>query len=186
MVHEHAAWFSQKGCPTGKVACRVGEASPERPAFAGREETPPDPTALEAESVSRGTLWRAAWGMFQRHPILGVGPDNFRRLWGREFGMGRWDERVHANNLLVEVFVTTGLLGGLAFLGLVVSLVRTQIRCLRGYRGDEEKFSVAPALAGATGVFLVHGMVDCFIAFTPVYLLFWMGVGLTVKMGRDS
>ncbi len=182
MVHERATWFSQKGCPPGRVACRVGEAPRDRPVFAGREETPPDPTALEAESVSRSTLWRAGWEMFKRHPALGVGPDNFRRMWGREYGMGRWDERVHANNLFVEVFVTTGLLGGIVFLALIISILRMQVRCLRRCGDGDAAFSVAAALFGTTAVFLAHGMVDCFIAFTPIYLLFWTIVGMSARL----
>jgi O-antigen ligase len=133
-------------------------------------------------SVSRATLWRAGWEMFKRHPALGVGPDNFRRLWGREYGMGRWDERVHANNLFVEVFVTTGLLGGVIFLGLIVSVLRMQVRGFRRLGEDDAAFSVAAALFGATAVFLAHGMVDCFIAFTPIYLLFWAVAGLSARM----
>lgn len=38
------------------------------------------------------------------------------------------------------------------------------------------------ALFGTTVVFLVHGLVDCFLAFTPIYLLFWMIVGLSAGM----
>jgi hypothetical protein len=180
MVHEKATWFSQKGCPPQTVPCRVSEATGRQPAMAGRLEAPPDPTALEAESVGRMTLWKAGWAMFRRHPALGVGPDNFRRLWGREFGMDWWDERVHSNNLFIEVLVTTGLLGGLAFLALVVSVLRMQVRFLR--RCSPEAFPQMAALFGATAVFLVHGLVDCFIAFTPIYLLFWMVVGLSAGM----
>ena len=32
---------------------------------------------------SRGTLWRAAISAWRSHPLLGIGPDNFRHLSGK-------------------------------------------------------------------------------------------------------
>ena len=182
MVHENVAWFSQKGCAQGIVSCFVGEAPADRPFQMGRVEEPPDPTSLLAGVPGRATLWKAGWALFKNHPVLGVGPDNFRWLWGPAIGLERWNQHLHANNLFLEVLVTTGILGGIVFLLLLFSILRVQVRSIRrNWEGSPSReFSRNLALFGATIVFLVHGIVDYFLAFTPIYLLFWTIAGLSV------
>jgi O-antigen ligase len=59
----------------------------------------------------------------------GVGPDNFRRLYGRYAGRTFWDERVSANNLALETGATTGLLGVLALAGTLGARASAVRRC---------------------------------------------------------
>src|SRR5712692_664124 len=69
--------------------------------------------------VGRLDLWGAALRLIQTRPLLGVGPDNFRHLYGAQLGLETWDERVQANNLYLEVLADVGLLGLAAFLWVV-------------------------------------------------------------------
>ncbi len=57
--------------------------------------------------------------MLAAHPILGVGADNFRLLYGPYAGLTNADPRIHSNNMYLEMLVGGGLIGGLAFLWLV-------------------------------------------------------------------
>ena len=69
--------------------------------------------------VGRLHLWGAALRLIQSRPLLGVGPDNFRHLYGAQLGLETWDERVQANNLYLEILADVGLLGLAAFLWVV-------------------------------------------------------------------
>jgi hypothetical protein len=69
--------------------------------------------------VGRLELWGAALRLIQTRPLLGVGPDNFRHLYGAQLGLETWDERVQANNLYLEVLADVGLLGLAAFLWVI-------------------------------------------------------------------
>ena len=61
--------------------------------------------------MPRSVLWETAFGIAREHPLLGIGPDNFRHTYGRRLGLAAWDERVHANNSYIEVLVGMGAIG---------------------------------------------------------------------------
>jgi hypothetical protein len=120
-----------------------------------------DGPGLDAQ-VSRGLLWQAAVRMLLAHPVLGVGPDNYRLLYGRYLDYPRWDTNIRANSLYLEIAATTGLAGLAAFLILLASI-------------PWRRSPVSIAL----GIFLLHGLVDVFLMTTPIYFAFWCLAGLT-------
>ena len=69
-------------------------------------------------SISRWELWRVAVGMILDHPLLGVGPDNFRMTYPSVIGVSDADRSYHTHNLYLEVFVSVGIAGGLVLLWL--------------------------------------------------------------------
>ena len=127
----------------------------------------PDPDTIPSldASVSRLDLWIAAVRMALDNPILGVGPDNFRLMYGRYLGYSRWDSKVRSNNLYLELAATCGLLGLFAF-GLVAGSI---------------KWKWGP-VSVALGVFLLHGLVDVFLMTTSIYFAFWILVGLSGRI----
>ena len=56
--------------------------------------------------------------MLWSHPLLGVGPDNFRFLYGAYLDLEEWDHKLHSNNMYLEFLVGSGIPGGLLFLWL--------------------------------------------------------------------
>ena len=130
--------------------------------------------------VGRLELWGAAARLIAAHPLLGVGPDNFRHFYGAELGLEGWDERVQANNLYLELLADLGVLGLAAFLWVVASSLVPLIRALRaGATAQNTRWCViALGVLLAIGAFLVHGLLDAFLAFTPTAMLFWMLLGL--------
>jgi putative inorganic carbon (HCO3(-)) transporter len=142
--------------------------------------------------VGRVELWGAALRLIQTRPLLGVGPDNFRHLYGAQLGLETWDERVQANNLYLEVLADVGLLGLAAFLWavggpLVVARRLLTARFARSLSSDEKSSDqlgfdsrMVMVLGLTLGVvaFLVHGLFDSFLAFTPTALLLWMLLGM--------
>jgi O-antigen ligase/polysaccharide polymerase Wzy-like membrane protein len=147
--------------------------------------------------VGRLDLWGAAIRLIAAHPLLGLGPDNFRHFYGAELGLEGWDERVQANNLYLEILADLGILGLAAFLWLVAEPLYALWRSLRAdsvVRYDTSEGGVSThevnlpsggliriGVALAIGAFLVHGMLDSFLAFTPTALLFWLLLGVAQK-----
>jgi hypothetical protein len=122
--------------------------------------------------VGRLDLWGAALRIFAAHPLLGAGPDNFRHLYGAELGLEGWDERVQANDVYLDVLADLGVVGLAAFLWVVAAPVKRIIRSINSY--------VALALIASIATFLVHGLLDSFLTFTPTVVLFWMLLGLAL------
>jgi len=126
-------------------------------------------------------LWTLAARLFWSHPLLGVGPDNFRWRYGGLASRERWDTRTSANSLYLEILATTGLLGGASFAWLIWVVGRALLPLAREKGGSGPSgpsgLAAATLAAGLTG-FLAHGAFDYLLSFTPLYLLFWIWLGI--------
>jgi O-antigen ligase len=128
------------------------------------------------QHVDRPTLWGAAIRIAAEHPIVGIGPDNFRQVYGRYIGRATWDTRVHANNMYLEVLAGAGAIGLVSLLWLVVASGRLVWRV---WSGALPHASTAAAILAAVWLVIVgHGLVDSFLSFTTTYVLFAVAAGL--------
>jgi O-antigen ligase len=136
--------------------------------------------------VGRLALWEVAARMAGERPLLGVGPDNFRLVYGKYLGMSRWDPAIHTNNLYLEWLSTTGILGLLAFCWLSWRLAKLVASSLALPGGDPRRGAGSfwiwkLALAASLVAWYVHGFFDYFFAFTPAYVAFWLIAALCVR-----
>jgi O-antigen ligase len=128
-------------------------------------------------------LWRAAARLLATRPLLGIGLDNFRLLYGRYAGLPGADPRVHTNNMYFELLVGGGLVGALAFGWL---LWRARAMFAAALRADAPRPAIAIGLVAAGVAILLHGLVDCFLSFTPTYVLFGLTAGLAGACARGT
>jgi hypothetical protein len=133
--------------------------------------------------VGRLELWGAALRLIETRPLLGVGPDNFRHLYGAQLGLETWDERVQANNLYLELLADVGVLGLAAFLWLTLPAIGAALHVLRAPPNVLTSYWVLGLGLGVLA-FLVHGVLDSFLAFTPTALLFWMLLGMLPSLNE--
>ncbi len=185
MVQEGTTWFSWKGAPTAITRLSVAPAQPGTQASA----SPPPPSAAPVRLPTPGrlALWRAALLMVRERPVLGVGPDNFRLLYGPYMGLKDWARGIHSNNLYIEWLVGTGLAGLAAFLWFNARLV---LACYRGQwawqRRDADMAFWHLAVLAALVTWFVHGLFDSFYEFTPTFVLFWIVAGLGASAPSDG
>jgi hypothetical protein len=188
LVSEDLTWFSDAGSPTAdqivEVVRGTSAGDPASPApSSGEPGGLALPSSLKDRAApkppSRKELWRAAVDLWQRRPVLGIGPDNFRHLYpevlpqpreGRKFE----DDRLHANSLYFETLANLGL-GGLFALGLLMAGVAQAARRALA----EKKVSLPLACAVGVGTFFAHGMLDYFLEFTPTFALWWVLLAVT-------
>jgi O-antigen ligase len=109
--------------------------------------------------------------MFAAHPLLGVGPDNFRLLYGRYAGIPGADPRTHSNNMYLEILAGGGLLAAAAFAWFFRESAALVIPALRSR--DPRTVGVASAMVAIA----LHGTVDSFLSFAPTYILFALTLG---------
>lgn len=180
MVHEHTTWFSGQGVAPRTVPVVVGPAGAAGvPATDSRQVAP----VVVGWQPGRAELWRLALGMWRERPLLGVGADNFRWLYGPRAGHAFWDTRVFANNLYLEAAATTGTLGLLALLATLGTAVFAAGRV--AWR-TPRLVPVAAALCGLLSAVAAHGMVDYLLASTGHYLLLAVAVGLAASLSREE
>lgn len=170
VVQEDRAWLSTEGVLPGRTRVTVaGNAVGAPLARHGR-------MPMGAVRLPRLTLWKTALDISAAHPWLGIGPDNYRHVYGRYLGLVTWDTRVHANNTYLEALVGMGIAGLIAVAWLGVALFRAIWKMWpRVPPADVPLFAAAVAACAAIAV---HGLADSFFTFTPTYVIFALTAGL--------
>ncbi|GAB4436005.1 MAG: hypothetical protein Kow00120_02970 [Anaerolineae bacterium] len=182
MLQSNILWFRHRDVPEAETLVEITPgAGPAAQPPAGLTPADEDLPDLPV-TVPRGELWRAALNMWGERPLLGVGPDNFRHLYGNYIGLARWDTRIHSNNLYLELLATVGALGLAAFGAFVIAIIWRIACAVRAPSGDPVTRLLALGLGGVLLAFLMHGALDYFLGATPTFGLFWMAMGLTAAI----
>ena len=88
-----------------------------------------------------------------------------------------------ANNLYLELLADTGVLGLAAFVWLTLPALAEALRTLSApIRAPTSCWLLGCSLGVLA--FLVHGVLDSFLAFTPTALLFWMLLAMILNLSR--
>jgi hypothetical protein len=175
MLQQHVLWFHDRGYPDAETLVHVTGTAPDVEQVVDAQ--PRDDLAAAPPPVTRAELWGAALTIFRQHPLLGVGPDNFRHIYGAYLGLPTWDDRVHANNLYLELLADVGVIGAIAFAILVALPIASLIRASTLPTTTLRALWLAGFAASLLAYFL-HSGLDAFLDFTAVYLLFWVVLGL--------
>ena len=176
VVQEGRLWFSTE--PGAVHAMSRALIEGEMPASPPLTTPPPRPSVRPGRLV----LWRAALRMFAAHPILGVGPDNFRLAYGTYAGLANTDERTHSNNMYLEVLAGGGVIVAAAFAALSWCAAVCAMDLAK--RAGGAVGGVAAGLAAAVLAIAVHASVDSFLSFAPTYILFSLTLGCAVACAR--
>lgn len=174
VVQEHVTWFSERGNAMAEQAFEVLPAEEGAPIWTGDGSLP----VFDTPAPSRTALWRAAVVLWRQRPVLGIGPDNFRRRYEAVLspapnGLRFTDTRIHANSLYLETLADLGI-AGIVALGLIAW---SSFRIVRRHYASGRLAGIGSGVAA--GAFFVHGALDYFFEFTPLFGLFWILLGLT-------
>jgi hypothetical protein len=171
VVHEHRGWLSDEGVTPGRSLVQVEGAHAATTTSSSTRRLP-----SANQRVDRRTLWGAALRIAEEHPITGIGPDNFRHVYGRYIDRATWDTRVHANNMYLEVLAGAGVIG---FAGLLWLVCASGLLVWRLWAGASPSAAAAPAILVAVWLVIAgHGLVDSFLSFTTTYVMFALAAGL--------
>ena len=170
VVQEHRTWLSLEGVYPGRTIASI-EGTPVSPPLASKGRMPGGTMRMP-----RAVLWRTALDIAAERPVLGIGPDNFRHVYGRHLGLAAWDPRVHANSTYLEVLAGMGVVGTAALVWLMVAAARSIPRIVI-QAGEARSLIVAASLAACVAI-AAHALVDSFLTFTPTYVAFALAAGI--------
>ncbi|MFZ1992515.1 MAG: O-antigen ligase family protein [Solirubrobacteraceae bacterium] len=106
----------------------------------------------------RYDFWRVALHAFERHPLGGLGQDNFGDYY---LTMGRTGEEPSwTHSLELRLLAHTGIVGFLLFGGFLIAAIKAAARTRR--RGDADTRLLTGALLMPLVVWLIHGSLDWF------------------------
>jgi hypothetical protein len=179
MITEHSGWFSGRGNPITETAVTVaGTPALEQPAQAPEAAGLPQQISVMPSPPDRRALWAVALRLWRGHPLLGIGPDVFRHIYGPELGLSHWDDRVHTNNLYIELLTGAGIAGLIAFLALAGAALWAGVPILSDLaQARSRRWWMVLGCTAALVTYLVHGMLDMFLEYSATYLLFWALIG---------
>lgn len=136
-------------------------------------------------------LWQSALRMLHDHPLLGVGPDQFlyyydpaytshpyliSHLNGRPTIAVNQPDFAHPHNLILDLWLSAGLLGLVGYGIIVIALTRRALHLARVAGGQAWRPVVAVGVLGMLLASLTHGMVDSAYFQPDLALAFWWGV----------
>jgi hypothetical protein len=188
MVHEWVTWFGDQG-DVGldaiiDVRTEAALAAPRAAPIVAA--APPGEGEAPLERAGRTMLWHAALMAWRDYPLLGLGPDNFRRAYNRYLGLPTADERLHANNMYFETLASLGLAGVAALALVMLGFVRAARSALRRHPASSAAGLLAIGAAAGLAAYLIHGFFDYFLEFTPTYALLWLLGGLLTALAQDD
>lgn len=121
-------------------------------------------------SAVRVAVWQSAADMIRDHPITGVGLDGFLELYRTQYirpEAWREPDLSHPHNLVLEAWISLGLLGPVAYLWLLASALYLAHRV--HYSGESLPAGrvLSLGLAGSLVAGAAHGLVDRYLAGAP-------------------
>ena len=131
----------------------------------------------DASLYARVVMIRDAWAMLLRRPVLGTGAGTYQYVYTQFRSIPFYAKFPHS--IVFEELVDMGILGGVAFLALVGSLLWRGLRIARREQGA----IFAGLLAGAFGNIL-HAAVDFDWSLLAMPVLFFVTCGLLVSRER--
>jgi hypothetical protein len=164
-------------------------------------------TATALLAVHTGTaglrvlVWLAALHMLRDHPLVGIGLDQFvyyysshfsaHPYWittfnGRPTTVGFEPDLAHPHNLMLDLWLSMGLLGLVAFATLAADALWRGVRLWQARQVDAWGAAVGLGLCGSLAAGVIHGLVDSAYFAPDLALLFWLAVALALLAGRDA
>lgn len=185
MVKSGVGWFSATGSKPVIVPLEL-DANGSRIFSIGNQPLDYSVSLPVQEAVPRRKLWEAAVLMWQDHPVLGVGSDQFRSRYNEYFPDIRHDDKVRTHNIVLEALANNGLVGLLVMVYLLAMAAWTQLRLVRDSSQDESFRVFGLALLTVTVVYVLHGTLDYFLWQTGAAFMFFALLGLTSWLSFEA
>jgi O-antigen ligase len=125
--------------------------------------------------VLRLALWKSTLNMLLHRPLFGGGLSGFKASIQPYRDPAYHENQIYPHNLFLNFWAETGLLGLLAFLWLMVQVVRSG---LRGLEAGGWARIMAIGVLGVVLSFLVHGLLDAPYFKNDQALAFWVLLGI--------
>lgn len=109
--------------------------------------------------VERMAHIQAGWGMVEAYPLLGVGPGNFTPAYP-DFSIPPWViSQGHAHNYYLHIAAESGVVGGVAYLLLLVAVARLGLQAVHR-ASDHFCYLIALGGCGMMGAVAVHNLFE--------------------------
>lgn len=128
------------------------------------------PAKLNSGSI-RLQVWQNTLNIIKDHPLKGTGLAGFAPIYSQYIRPGLTEVFVYPHNIVLNFWLETGFLGLLAFIWLIIRVVRS--------KQAKSSWLFIPAVGGLVTL-LVHGLVDVPYFKNDLAIQFWFLYGLAI------
>lgn len=138
----------------------------------------------DTSSTYRTYIWQGSFRMAKAFWAqgIGMGPGAFATIY-REFAHQSAKNAMHAHNVLLNVWVETGIGGLIAIGAYILRVFKTGTSAFYGGKDKFVKFYSAAAVS-ALIAFLIFSMVEYVWFYPRVMLCFWLVCGMTFSLAK--
>jgi len=138
-----------------------------------------------AQNETRLNLWKTSAAMIAGHPVWGIGPGMFTTMFPLYKVPGFYDTATHAHNDALNMAVSSGLLGLLAWLAVWSAWFYIAFRAYRRISAAADKALVLGSILAVAGI-LIAGFFQCYYTDLENNIFWWfMAVmGLQAAINR--
>ena len=140
------------------------------------------------QNETRLNLWKTSVNIFKDYPVTGVGEDNFDYYFERYKVDGFYDTTVHPHNDYLNVLVSSGFPGLIAFLSLWVLTIKEGFRASKLASDDRMRALALGSMLTILG-FLIGGFFQNYYGTFANCLEWWFMAGLvftSAKLGEQK
>ena len=118
------------------------------------------PTPESFAIVERMAQWWAGWAMYQANPLTGVGIGNYSFVY-TQFNVAGWNiSPGHAHNYYLHIAAEAGLVGFIAYIGLLLTILWQAIRAVRATRQHGYYQAISIGALGILVTFMGHNFFE--------------------------
>ncbi|GAA0747856.1 O-antigen ligase family protein [Clostridium oceanicum] len=146
----------------------------------------------KSQNLSRIKLWDIALFMIKDHPIKGVGMGNYRVLYDKyKLKMTKKIEyypsdKFHPHNILLKIQSEIGIIGSIAFIGIIVSVILRLRKYISSTTNNFYKVFYKGFFASLIS-FIFMNLIDNFFSAPKVIAFFWILIAVfEASMYRES
>lgn len=128
----------------------------------------------------RVVLWQGTWDLLKAHPIFGTGLAGFPKMYDQYRQIKHTELLLYPHNILFNFWVEVGLLGLLAFVGILAAAFNKGWQNIHKGRSPVLSLGITTALIAL----IVYGLVEASYFKNDLAVQFWVLVGL-LWVGRE-
>jgi putative inorganic carbon (HCO3(-)) transporter len=140
---------------------------------------------------ARLDVWRSSFQMVRDRPVLGIGPDNFQRLYAPTLAQDKYNHLCppglgymqpgagsepclsHPHDEFLDFWLSAGILGLISYLWLFYVFWAEGLRLWRGPTGPWARTLALAVMAGMLAS-MIHGLIDNSYFLADLSLFFWL------------
>lgn len=131
----------------------------------------------DRSNADRIVVWQSAAMMIKDHPILGVGPGEFRQIYNVHYKLPEvTQDMLHTHNNFIQVTVESGITGLLAFI-LLFGYIE-----VRAFKDTIKGNPYAYIRLAATTYLLLFGLIDYTFDASAIMKLYWYYIAISLSL----